>query len=255
MWQGGTIRPRPRGFRAAATTSRSRRLQRPGRGCRISCSYASRSRPTAGFPECRSRSPTAATASWAPSRGVYDPTTQVVRPRLNHLAKGDWYSESRDYVVTILQWSVNSTDRSRLLRVAALRRHFSGEQLRAVRFYECYVDLDHDDGSVEHLLYVFDPVFCGTGGCKLFVVDGEGRILSGTTVVKLPIYTTRTSREEEQNRNGALRHLYVWSQGMRRLEAVDGRYPRNASTQPRVLERQLLDLPEYCRLLMGHPKQ
>ena len=47
------------------------------------------------------------------------------------------------------------------------------------------------DGTDEALAYVFDPMFCGTGGCSLYVLgqqDGQWAVIDTIGPARLPIY-------------------------------------------------------------------
>jgi len=224
--------------------------------------------------------------------GVFRESSKEVNTQADMLAEGELYQQSRSFKlldnaiqmdyedaqqqpVTIpqvsceeyealldefqsgtFQQTVNTTDRSRLLKINAAALNEMGltkEQLQEVNFLERTIDLDRDYQTNEYLLYIMDPMLCGTGGCNLLVIDEQGKILSETTVVKLPVYTTATTIEDEQNNKGAWKELYVWSQGMRRLTPDNnGKYPGNASVQSPVVEEQIALHPERYRLLLDY---
>ena len=57
------------------------------------------------------------------------------------------------------------------------------------------VDLD-GDGTLEALGYLIDPMFCGTGGCDLYVLgqkDGKWTVLGEIGPSQLPIYKLPTA--------------------------------------------------------------
>jgi hypothetical protein len=146
---------------------------------------------------------------------------------------------------------VNITDRSRLKNnpdIAELG--YTQGQLDEIRFMELEVNLDNNYETREFLLYIMDPMVCGSGGCNLLVVDEAGKTLSRTTVVKLPIYmpTTLVTNSEK----GQWKPLYVWSQGFRELEAEQGQYPANASMAPEVPEDALSGHPEKYQLILDY---
>mgnify|MGYP006935562941 FL=1 len=89
-----------------------------------------------------------------------------------------------------------------------------------LRFMEVAVDLDNDYQTEEYLLYIMDSMLCGSGGCNLLVIDGNGNTLSNTTVVKLPIYMP-TQTIADMASKGLWKPLYVWSQGFRELPFMD----------------------------------
>lgn len=220
--------------------------------------------------------------------GVYKASTGEVHIQAEMLAEGELYQQTRSFKLLdnaiqmdyedaqqqpatvpqvscdqyealldefqsgILQNMVNTTDRSRLLKVAALKDAFSQAELQEVKFLERAVDLDRNYQTNEYLLYVMDPMYCGTGGCNLFVINDKGETLSETSVVKLPVYTTATIISDEQNNKGAWKELYAWSQGLRRLTPENGKYPDNASVQPPVVEDQIAMHPERYKLLLDY---
>ncbi len=223
--------------------------------------------------------------------GVYNASTQQVNVQSDMLAEGELSQQSRSFKLLenavqmdyqdarqrpatvpqvsceeyeallgefqsgILRRMVNTTDRSRLLKLSAAALNEMGltkEQLQEVNFLERAVNLDRDYQTNEYLLYIMDPMLCGTGGCNLLVIDEQGKILSETTVVKLPVYTTATVIADEQNNKGTWKELYVWSQGLRRLTPENGKYPDNASVQPPVVEEQIALHPERYKLLLNY---
>lgn len=219
--------------------------------------------------------------------GVYREAEQLLQSTTTYLAEGELYEEQRDYkigesglsflnadgqpTVTIpavpcgeyekylkefhgsfLKNRVNTTDRTRLKKVQEVRDFgYAEDQIDNLRFMELQVDLDNDYETVEYLLYLMDPMVCGTGGCNLFVIDDYGKTLSNTTVVKLPVYAP-ASLLGDTGEKGNWKPLYVWSQGYRKLEAQDGQYPSNASMAPEVSEEEIKGHPEKYRLILDH---
>ena len=218
--------------------------------------------------------------------GVYREEEDLVKTTTTYLAEGEIYEEQRDYriwdglstldangeaVLTvpavsceqydaylkeyqlgILRNRANTTDRTRLKKVSKLEEYgYTKEQLDQVRFLELEVDLDHDWNTREFLLYVMDPNTCGTGGCNLLVIDGHGKALSSTSVVKLPVYMP-TSTTADMKLKGTWKKLYVWSQGFRELTPSNGAYPDNASMAPEFPENQLLGHPEKFQLVLDY---
>ena len=148
---------------------------------------------------------------------------------------------------------INTTDRTRLLRAEAVKaRGYSAEELSSLRFLERQVDLDNNWETQEFLLYVIDPTYCGTGGCDLFVINEEGETLSSISVVKLPVYATVQTAEEDPEKKGAWKELFVWSQGLRRLVPAEGKYPGNASMEPVESEELMSAHPEYYEVLLDY---
>lgn len=219
--------------------------------------------------------------------GVYREGEKLVQSTTTYLAEGEIYAEQRGFKIAddglatlganrepvfttpvvsceqydaymkeyqqgILRKQVNTTDRTRLKKVAKLQEYgYTNEQLDQVRFLELEVDLDHDWNTREFLLYVMDPNGCGSGGCNLYVINGDGRALSSTSVVKLPVYLPASTAAEREQK-GTWKSLYVWSQGFRELASSDGRYPENASMAPEVPEVSLTGHPEKFRLALDY---
>ena len=158
----------------------------------------------------------------------------------------------KEYQQGILHNRVNTTDRSRLMKVQEVADFgYSQEELQNLRFMELGLDLDNDYGTEEYLLYIMDPMVCGSGGCNLLVINGEGKTLSSTSVVKLPIYIP-TSTIEGSRQKGTWKPLYVWSQGFRELDPKDGQYPSNASMAPEVSKETLTGHPEKYQLVLDY---
>lgn len=158
-----------------------------------------------------------------------------------------------DYRKSVLQNTINQTDRSRLIQNKELRDlGYSSEDLKNMRFMERAVDLDNNYQTQEYLLYIMDPMLCGTGGCSLYIVNEKGETLSYMTVTKLPVYTTNLSVEQQQAK-GMWKDLAVWSNGSFRSIQHDGEsYPMNPSTET-SLDTETIQLhPEKYRLLMDY---
>ena len=149
--------------------------------------------------------------------------------------------------------SLNTSDRTRVLRVLESSNFgYTEEEMAKVRFLEAAIDLNHDRQTTEYLLYMMDPMICGTGGCNLYILDSNGDVLDKISATSLPIYTTVASIEEEQNNRGTWKTLYVYSKGFRQLEPKQGNYPSNASVEPKMLEEQLLAFPEQYQMVMDY---
>jgi hypothetical protein len=116
---------------------------------------------------------------------------------------------------------------------------------------ETWVDLDNRVETEEYLVYLMDPTVCGTGGCNLYIINGNGETLSSTSVVKLPIYMP-VPMMADMKAQGDWKPLFVWSRGYRKLETKDGRYPANASLEPEVSEESLKNHPERYRLVLDY---
>ena len=128
----------------------------------------------------------------------------------------------------------------------------SEAQLKNIRFMELETDLDNDYQNREFLIYVMDPMLCGTGGCSLYIVDSNGKTLSYMTVTKLPVYTIMPTAESQQTDKGKWRDLFVWSNGAFRQLKHDGTaYPNNPSMEPEVKESEIVSHPEKYRMLLN----
>ena len=218
--------------------------------------------------------------------GVYRHEDGRLQSTTSYLAEGELYEEQRDYQLgekglstlnadgeavfaipavsceqfdrylteyraSILKNRVNTTDRSRLKKVRDVQEFgYSKAKLDSLRFLELQIDLDGNYETREYLLYVMDPMVCGSGGCNLLIVDTEGNTLSRTTVVKLPIYTT-TALAGKGGQDG-WKTLYVWSRGWRKLQPEAGTYPSNASMAPEVPEEELTGHPEKYHLILDY---
>ena len=219
--------------------------------------------------------------------GVFREDKSLVQTTTTYLAEGELYQEQREYKLGtdrlatlnsegeplfgvpsvscedfdnylkeynqgILKKSINTTDRSRLKKVTEVVNFgYTEEQRDNLRFMELEVDLDNNYETREFLLYIMDSMVCGSGGCNLLIIDGDGKTLSNTTVVKLPVYMP-TSTVGDMARKGTWKSLYVWSQGFRELAPENGRYPSNASLANEVPENVLTDYPEKYTLVLDY---
>ncbi|QTD36589.1 hypothetical protein JL193_10585 [Polaribacter batillariae] len=161
---------------------------------------------------------------------------------------GSLYNE---YQSELMKASINTTDRSRLKKVL-VQNDYTEDEMNKISFLERYVELDQDYSTAEYLLYVMDPMFCGTGGCTLYVVNEDGKVLSATSVARPPVYISVSDMQQEANKKGEWKDIYVYSEGMRRLVAKNGKYPDNASLQPEVSEKELQSVPTQYRLVMDY---
>lgn len=220
-------------------------------------------------------------------KGIYREDEKLLQTTTTYIAEGERYEEQRDYTLgadgialidgsgkplmkmpvvsceqynkelkmyrqNILKNRVNTSDRTRLKKVKeVLEFGYTEEQLDNMRFLELQIDLDNNYQTEEYLLYIMDPMVCGSGGCNLLIIDDAGKTLSNTTVVKLPLYMPVATVEDMQNK-GDWKPLFVWSQGFRILESKDGKYPDNASMEPAVSEASLESHPERYRLVLDY---
>ncbi|OMP30205.1 hypothetical protein [Mangrovimonas sp. DI 80] len=222
-------------------------------------------------------------------KGVWNKDKQAFDVTAEYLAEGETYKEQRTYAIKedhillgyqtpdgqeaslprinceiykglfkeyqqgFINHFLNTTDRSRLKKVMTSQNlGYSEEDLDKLKFLEAMVDLNHDPSDYEYLLYVMDPMLCGTGGCNLFILNKSGEVLSEISVTRPPIYVPITSFENDQKQKGEWKELYVYSKGYRRLVPKNGQYPTNASMAPEILEAQLLNFPNAYRLVMDY---
>ncbi len=172
---------------------------------------------------------------------------------LTRVSQEEYDRLSTEFRQQYLREVVNTSDRSRLEKVEEIMADLIPEDLENLSFLEVAVNLDNDYKTQEYLLMVLGSLYCGSGGCSLFIINENGELLSRTSVVKLPIYTVLPTIEESQAGKGDWNDLFVWSRGMRRLVADEqGRYTSNASMGEEVEESQILDHPERYRLLLDY---
>jgi hypothetical protein len=105
---------------------------------------------------------------------------------------------------------------------------------KATRISSALVDLN-GDGTMEAIVYVTGGGWCGSGGCRLLVLEPHGssyRVIAHMTIVWPPIRVF-------DNETKGWRDLGVWQQGggtLRGYEAVlpfnGKRYPENPSVPP-----------------------
>ena len=82
----------------------------------------------------------------------------------------------KEYRSGILEKQLNTTDRTRLGAVAQeAQMGFSAAELDSLRFMERWIDLDNNYETEEYLLFIMDPMVCGSGGCNLFARDHRRR--------------------------------------------------------------------------------
>jgi len=220
-------------------------------------------------------------------KGIYREDENLLQTTTTYLAEGERYEDQRDYTLgadgisltdesgkplmkmpvvsceeydkemkmyrqNILKKRVNTSDRTRLKKVKeVLGFGYTEKQLDNMRFMELQIDLDNNYETEEYLLYIMDPMVCGSGGCNLLIIDDTGKTLSNTTVVKLPLYMPVATIADMQNK-GDWKPLFVWSQGFRKLASEDGSYPYNASMAPEFPENELTGHPEKYQLVLDY---
>ncbi len=157
-----------------------------------------------------------------------------------------------DYEKCYLLSRMNTEDRSRLEN-PDLKENLglSQDDLSNMKFMELEIELDGIYETREFLLYPYGPMLCGTGGCALFVVNQEGKVLSKTTVVKMPVYTTTSRAVNPAEEKPRWKDLYVWSNGaFRKLVYKNGSYTPNASVANAMAEENLEFNPQlYIKVM------
>lgn len=109
-----------------------------------------------------------------------------------------------------------------------------GSEDRSTKVATAFADLN-GDGRPDALAYVSGPRWCGSGGCKLYILENLGRayrIAGRTTITRPPVQVL-------QSRSHGWRDVAVWvggggiASGHDAVLRFDGRkYPGNPSTQP-----------------------
>ena len=147
----------------------------------------------------------------------------------------------------------NTSDRQRLEQLQFLKDNgVSAGAIAQLKFMEVMVDLDNDYSTTEYLIYIMDPMLCGSGGCNLFVVDEKGKTLSYSTVTRPPVYLPLLSYKEQQAQQGQWNDLYVYSDGMRQLRFEGEAYTTNASMGELMDATTLSTTPEMYMLVMDY---
>lgn len=110
-----------------------------------------------------------------------------------------------------------------------------GEDLR--RYATVEFDLD-GSGSDEIILAIPTMNHCGSGGCRIWILNSSGSMVSTSSVVDFPIGIAKTAHE-------GWRDLYTWSNRAHRVLRFDGNsYPPNASLADTISEANRSRLTE-----------
>ena len=158
-----------------------------------------------------------------------------------------------EYSKQNLQNSLNTTDRKRVNKILnSMNTGYSEEHMQKVRFMEAQVELNNDPGSSEYLVYIMDPMVCGSGGCDLYILDSEENIVSEMSVTRPPIYIPVNTIDDQRASQGEWNTIYVYSEGMRKMEAKNGKYPKNPSVEMEIAEEQIQNFPNQYRLVMDY---
>lgn len=164
----------------------------------------------------------------------------------------DYDKEWSAFETKQLNYSVNTTDRTRLTKLPVIKeQNLTKDELVEVQFVERIVDLDNNFETEEYLIYPYGPYYCGSGGCNLYIVNGNNDIISETSVTRLPVYTDLVDFEKNPPQKGAWKDIIVWSDGAYRKLTHDGtRYPSNPSLEPDLTVEEVELHPEmYFKLL------
>jgi hypothetical protein len=187
------------------------------------------------------------------SLGLGYTNTGEVAGRLPRLDNKTYQNYKKTLEQQMLTGRLNTSDRSRLKQLPSLKSiGFSEDEIAKMKFMEVMVDLDNDPSELEYLIYVMDPMLCGTGGCNLLLTTSNGELISELTVTRPPIYMEVNTIEESNSHKGQWKPFYVYSDGMRRVSPVDGKYPKNPSLLPEIRESELTAFPEQYRLVMDY---
>jgi hypothetical protein len=173
---------------------------------------------------------------------------------LKKLSKEEYEGLEKQYAKNNLFRFVNTKDPERLKKMNLKDLYgFTSDDLAKMKFMELEIDLDGSYQTREFLVYLIHPSICGTGGCNLFIINEEGKIISKTTVVKLPVYTTVNRIVDQQNRKTSWKDLYVWSNGaFRKLIFKNSSYCPNASVAPAMAEENLVSNPQQFIKIMDY---
>jgi hypothetical protein len=123
-------------------------------------------------------------------------------------------------------------------------RDYVGESNRykMTRYSSAFVDL-RDDGVREVIAYLSGRMWCGSGGCPLFILDPAGqsyRLIARTTITRLPIRVLSTKSNGWHDISVLVAGGGI-QPGYEAVLSFDGKaYPNNPSTLPaRRLEGKL----------------
>lgn len=98
------------------------------------------------------------------------------------------------------------------------------------RFIFFEYDLN-DDGTKEIFVGLTGSYFCGTGGCTIYLLDSQSKLINTFTVAGYPIVI-------DKNKTNGWKDLFIHSGKKDRIVKFDGKqYPSNPSTLP------ALDMP------------
>lgn len=173
---------------------------------------------------------------------------------LAEVSKETYETLFKAYEQQLLKGYLNTTDRSRLLGLKRLKAAmgYTEEDMNKLQFMEAMVDLDNDPSEMEYLLYIMDPMLCGSGGCNLYLLKADGTELGQLSVTRPPIYIDSFGFEDPRYQKGRWRTLYVYSEGMRVVSPKDGAYPSNPSILKEISDVELRSFPEQYQLLMDY---
>lgn len=156
------------------------------------------------------------------------------------------------YQNSILESHLNTKNRKRLKSMGSLKKDlgYTEKDIENLKFMEAMVDLDNDPMEMEYLLYIMDPMICGSGGCNLYILEEDGSLIEKLTVTSPPIYVDLNDIASAEK--GKWRNLYVYSKGMRIVSPEDGSYPTNPSVLNEIQLEELQSFPEQYQLIMDY---
>ena len=104
-----------------------------------------------------------------------------------------------------------------------LEKKFIDSNSRRFIFFE--YDLN-DDGTKEIFVGLTGSYFCGTGGCTIYLLDSQSKLINTFTVAGYPIVI-------DNNKTNGWKDLFIHSGKKDRIVKFDGKkYPTNPSTLP-----------------------
>lgn len=88
----------------------------------------------------------------------------------------------------------------------------------------------NEDGKQEYVIFLSTSYFCGSGGCNLFILDSNFKLIADFSVTTPPIYIDKHSTSGWKN-------LVLWSDGAYHNMVYNKAlktYPENPSLEPEI---------------------
>ncbi|MBC6367420.1 hypothetical protein [Algoriphagus sp. AK58] len=132
------------------------------------------------------------------------------------------------------KYLINASSEATAVMVAERLKQLYSEDLRigivdslSRKFIFFEFDLNGDN-SMEILVGLTGPFFCGSGGCTQYILNDQGEVISKFTVSDYPVVIS------DDLTNG-FRDLFILSGGEYRVVKFDGKtYPMNPSVLPKL---------------------